>query len=237
MRIALSAKDKLTYLEHHIHAVLGQQLLLYALVAHNRWLKASKEIACLMLVYMTPELKKNLEHFVAYDMLQELKIMFSQQAKQELLQTVRDFHACKQEEGQSISSYVLNMKSYIDNLERLGHPVSLNLATVNELHVMLKLHEQMLPKKDDAHALHAIRASRIQKNNNKNKKPQKTAKGKNQRKGKTKLSYTPNPKIPPLPKKDNPAKGAICHECNKIGHWRRNRPQYLAELKKKKKQA
>ncbi|GJZ51721.1 hypothetical protein Tco_0606236 [Tanacetum coccineum] len=77
------------------------------------------------------------------------------------------------------------MKSYIDNLERLGHPVSLNLAvslilvslrkeydsfvqnynmhgmgkTVNELHAMLKLHEKSLPKKN-AHALHAIRAGK-----------------------------------------------------------------------------
>nr|GEY01640.1 hypothetical protein [Tanacetum cinerariifolium] len=32
-------------------------------------------------------------------MLQELKAMFSKQAEQELLQTVRKFHACKQEEG------------------------------------------------------------------------------------------------------------------------------------------
>ncbi|GJX63530.1 retrovirus-related pol polyprotein from transposon TNT 1-94 [Tanacetum coccineum] len=91
------------------------------------------------------------------------------------------------EEGKSVSSYVLQMKSYIDNLERLGHHVSLNLAvslilaslnkeydsfvenynmhdmgkTVNELHVMLKLHEQTLPKKNVAPALHAIRAGKM----------------------------------------------------------------------------
>ncbi|GKC37646.1 retrotransposon protein, putative, ty1-copia subclass [Tanacetum coccineum] len=72
------------------------------------------------------------------------------------------------------------MKRYIDNLERLGHPVSLNLGVsliliplrkefdsfvqnynmhdmgkrVNELQAKLKLHEQTLTKKD--HALHAI---------------------------------------------------------------------------------
>ncbi|GJX70899.1 hypothetical protein Tco_0308070 [Tanacetum coccineum] len=66
------------------------------------------------------------------------------------------------------------MKSYIDNLERLGHPMSLGIAvrliltslskeydgfiqkynmhgmgkTVNDLHAMLKLHEKRLPKKD-----------------------------------------------------------------------------------------
>ncbi|GKA85351.1 hypothetical protein Tco_0807005 [Tanacetum coccineum] len=107
-------------------------------------------------------------------------------AEQELLQTTRDFHSCKQEEGQSVSSYVLKMKIYIDNLERLGHPVTLGLAvsliliglrkefdgfvqnynmhslgkTVNELHAMLKLHEQTLPK-NNAPALHAIRAGKV----------------------------------------------------------------------------
>nr|GEU36396.1 hypothetical protein [Tanacetum cinerariifolium] len=30
-------------------------------------------------------------------------------------------HACKQEEGQSVSSYLLKMKSYLDTLERLGY--------------------------------------------------------------------------------------------------------------------
>ncbi|GKE27890.1 hypothetical protein Tco_1443274, partial [Tanacetum coccineum] len=54
--------------------------------------------------------------------------LFAQQAKQELLQTTRDFHSCKQEEGQLVSLYVLKMKGYIDNLERLGHPVTLGLA-------------------------------------------------------------------------------------------------------------
>ncbi|GKC33709.1 hypothetical protein Tco_1046093, partial [Tanacetum coccineum] len=144
-----------------------------------------------------------------------------QPAEQELFQTVRDFHSCKQEEGQSVSSYVLKMKSYIDNLKRLGHPVSLNLGvslilislrkefdsfmqnynmhnmgkTVNELHVMLKLHEQTLTKKD--RALLAIGAGNVQKKNNKQKKLQLAARGHNQGKGKNKLAYAPKPKIPP----------------------------------------
>nr|GFA37290.1 retrotransposon protein, putative, Ty1-copia subclass [Tanacetum cinerariifolium] len=66
-------------------------------------------------------------------MLQELKTLFAQQAKQELLQTTRDFHSCRQKEGQSVSSYVLKMKGHIDNLERLGHPVTLGLGYLAEL--------------------------------------------------------------------------------------------------------
>ncbi|GJU34150.1 hypothetical protein Tco_1182504 [Tanacetum coccineum] len=110
-----------------------------------------------MLMTMEPDLQRNLENLGVYGMLQELKTLFSQQA------------------------------DYIDNLERLGHPVSLSLAmslilvslckeydsfvqnynmhdigkTVNELHAMLKLHEKTLPKQDAAPALHAIRAGKV----------------------------------------------------------------------------
>ncbi|GKC75604.1 hypothetical protein Tco_1126378, partial [Tanacetum coccineum] len=42
--------------------------------------------------------------------------------------------------------------------------------TVTELHAMLKLHEQTLPKKEAAPALHAIRARKVEKKH-KNKKP------------------------------------------------------------------
>ncbi|GJY68830.1 zinc finger, CCHC-type containing protein [Tanacetum coccineum] len=112
--------------------------------------------------------------------------------------------------------------------------------TMNELHAMLKLHEETLPKKDASPTLHAIRAGKVEKH--KNKKLFKAAKGL-QGNRKTKLVYAPEykpsyaPKIknPPPPKKDNPAKDAICHQCGEVGHWRRNCPVYLAELLKKKK--
>ncbi|GJS45342.1 retrotransposon protein, putative, ty1-copia subclass [Tanacetum coccineum] len=152
--------------------------------------------------------------------------------------------------------------SYIDNIERLGHPVSLGLGvslilislgkefdgfvqnynmhsmgkTINEFRAMLKLHEQTLPK-NNAPVLHAIRAGKVQKGNNKHKKPQLqlAARGQNQGKGKNKLAYAPKPKIPPPPKRYDPAKDSVCHQCGDTGHWKRNRPQYLAELLKNKK--
>nr|GEU50333.1 wall-associated receptor kinase 2-like [Tanacetum cinerariifolium] len=176
------------------------------------------------------------------------------------LQTTRDFHSCKQEERQSVSSYVLKMKGYIDNLERLGHPVTLGLGvsqiliglrkefdgfvqnynmyslgkTINELHAMLKLHEKTLPK-NNAPALHAIQADKVQKvNKHKKSQPQMAARGQNHEKGKNKLAYAPKPKISPPPKREDPAKDSICHECGETRHWKRNCPQYLAELLKKK---
>ncbi|GKB51495.1 zinc finger, CCHC-type containing protein, partial [Tanacetum coccineum] len=61
--------------------------------------------------------------------------------------------------------------------------------------------------------------------------------GQNQGNGKNKHAFAPKPKIPPPPKREDPTKDSICHEYGKTGDWKRNCPQYLAELLKKKKNA
>nr|GEY03776.1 zinc finger, CCHC-type [Tanacetum cinerariifolium] len=142
IRIVLSIEDKLSYLEQPIPPApvvpAGQHVAPEILAAHNAWINGSKEIAGLMLLTMEPEIQRNLETLHAHEMLLELKTLFAQQAEHELLQTTRDFHSCKQEEGQSVSS---------------------PWKTINELHAMLKLHEQTMPK-NNAPTLHAIRAGR-----------------------------------------------------------------------------
>ncbi|GKE43457.1 zinc finger, CCHC-type containing protein, partial [Tanacetum coccineum] len=213
-----------------------------------------QEVACLMLLSMSPGLQRTLQKYNAYDMMKELKTMFKEQAKHELFKAVKAFHACKQEEGQSVSFYILKMKSYLDTLERLDYVmlnelgVSLILTSLNkdydqfiqnynmhsmgktivELHAMLKLHEKGIPKKAETPVVLAICEGKIQKYK---KKPQ-GAKG--QAKGNNKLAYAPKTKIPPPPKRDNLAKDSICHHCKEVGHWRRNCPSYHAELKKRK---
>ncbi|GKC02965.1 zinc finger, CCHC-type containing protein, partial [Tanacetum coccineum] len=89
--------------------------------------------------------------------------------------------------------------------------------TVNELHAMLKLHEESAARKYAMHALQVKRAGNGLRKNQKNKTAQ------------------IGRETPPPPKKDNPAKDAICHQCGEVGHWRRNCPVYLTELMKKKK--
>nr|GEV99140.1 hypothetical protein [Tanacetum cinerariifolium] len=214
LSIVLSIEDKLNYLEQPIPlapvAPGGQQVAPEIIATHTAWIKGSKEIAGLMT--MKPEIQQNLENLHAHEMLQELKTLFAQQAEQELLQTMRGFHSCKQEERQSDSSFVLKIKSYIDNLEHLGHPVTLGLGTINELHAILKLYEQTRPK-NNAPALHAIRAG----------------------KRKNKLAYAPKPKISPPPMREDPVKDAVCHQCGDTCHWKMNCLQYLAELLKNKK--
>nr|GEW70476.1 zinc finger, CCHC-type [Tanacetum cinerariifolium] len=108
--------------------------------------------------------------------------------------------------------------------------------TVNELHAMLKLHEQTLPK--TTLLLFMLRADKVQKvNKHKKSQSQMATRGQNHGKGKNKQAYAPKPKIPPPPKREDPANDSICHECGETGHWKRNCPRYLAELLKKKKNA
>ncbi|GJT58197.1 retrotransposon protein, putative, ty1-copia subclass [Tanacetum coccineum] len=64
------------------------------------------------------------------------------------------------------------------------------------------------------------------------------AKGKNKVKGKgnDKKVYIPQPKTPKPTAMERPTKDDACHHCKEVGHCKRNRPAYLAELIKKKKQ-
>nr|GEW76118.1 hypothetical protein [Tanacetum cinerariifolium] len=85
--------------------------------------------------------------------------------------------------------------------------------TINELHAMLKLRDQTLPK-NNAPALYSIRAGKVQKvNKHKKLQPQMAARGENHRKGKNKLAYAPKPETPPPSKREDLVKGSICHEC------------------------
>ncbi|GJU49580.1 zinc finger, CCHC-type containing protein [Tanacetum coccineum] len=253
LRIVLRNEQKLHHLEEALPEAPPATATAAVRNAYTRRVAEQQEVACLMLVSMTPEIQKNLEDRPAFEILQELKTMFQQQAEQELFETVKAFHACKQEEGQSVSTYVLKMKAYLDQMERLGYPMPLVLGvnmiltslskdydqfvqnynmhgmgkTIPELHAMLKLAEKGIPKKTPA--VLAIRQGQIQK-----PKSQARGKGKQRGKGKSKLAYDPKHKIPPPAKKEHPAKDTECHHCHKTRHWKRNCPLYLAELKKNK---
>ena len=84
----------------------------------------SNEVACLMLATMTPELQKGLENLGSFDMLTQLRDMFQVQAKQEQFDTVKSLVCCKMAPGSSVIVHVLKIKGYIDQLERLGFPIS-----------------------------------------------------------------------------------------------------------------
>ncbi|GJY10294.1 zinc finger, CCHC-type containing protein [Tanacetum coccineum] len=152
------------------------------------------------------------------------------QAKQELFEIVKAFHACKHEDGQSLISYLLKMKSYLDTLERLGYAMPNELGVSLILNSLNKDYDQFV-QNYNMHSMGKMLAGLHGKNQKNKNKPQ-GAKGKG--KGKNNIAYAPKPKIPPPPKRDNQGKDSICHHCKEVGHWRRNYPSYHAELNKRK---
>ncbi|GKD85460.1 hypothetical protein Tco_1356614 [Tanacetum coccineum] len=89
---------------------------------------AHNEVACLTLGSMTPELQRQFENSSPYEMLQELKSMFEKQAGVERFDLIQTFHACKQEEGKPVGPYVIKMKNYVAQLERLGYVLPRDLS-------------------------------------------------------------------------------------------------------------
>nr|GEW46752.1 retrotransposon protein, putative, Ty1-copia subclass [Tanacetum cinerariifolium] len=115
----------------------------------------------------------------------ELKSMFEKQVGVERFDLIQTFHACKQEEGKPVGTYVLKMKYYMEQRERLGYvlPHDLSVALIlNGLtsdFVRFKANKKLLKAK---------------------------GKGKSNGKGKDKQVYTPKPKISKPSANENPAK-------------------------------
>ncbi|GJW05834.1 retrotransposon protein, putative, ty1-copia subclass [Tanacetum coccineum] len=150
----------------------------------------------------------------------ELKSMFEKQARVERFDLIQTFHACKHEEGKPVGAYVLKMKDYVEQLERLGYVLPQDLSvglilngltsdftgfvrnynmhnmgkTIGELHAMLIEYEKGLPKKAETPQVMMIKGGKIQKANKKSLK------------------------------------------AKEVGLWKRNCLVFLAELLKKKKQ-
>ncbi|KAJ9552159.1 hypothetical protein OSB04_016204 [Centaurea solstitialis] len=62
-------------------------------------------------------------------MIRQLRDMFQTQARTERYDATKAFNECKMIKGTSVSDHVMKMKRHLDHLERLGHPVPLQLAT------------------------------------------------------------------------------------------------------------
>ncbi|GJR15913.1 hypothetical protein Tco_0798565 [Tanacetum coccineum] len=124
LRIVLKYEKKLHYLEEALPEVSPATVC----NAYTRRVAKQQQVACHMLASMTLKIQKNLEDRIAFDILHELKTIFQQQANQELFEAVKAFHAYRQEEGQSISNYVLKKKGYLDQIDRLGYHMPLVLG-------------------------------------------------------------------------------------------------------------
>ncbi|GJS35578.1 hypothetical protein Tco_0533960 [Tanacetum coccineum] len=87
LRIVLRYEKKLVHLEQPLPLSPNPETVApREIEAYLALLNSQQEVAYLMLASMSPKLQKNLENYNAYDMLEELKTMFEEQAKQELFE-------------------------------------------------------------------------------------------------------------------------------------------------------
>ncbi|KAK9024843.1 hypothetical protein V6N11_064749 [Hibiscus sabdariffa] len=87
------------------------------------------DVGCLMLATMNSELQKQHENMVTYEMIQNLKVIYEGQARQERYETSKALFQCKMTEGTPVGVHVIKMMGYIQTLEKLGFSLKDELAT------------------------------------------------------------------------------------------------------------
>ncbi|KAG8478887.1 hypothetical protein CXB51_028741 [Gossypium anomalum] len=169
---------------------------------------------------MNPELQKQYEDMVAYDMIEHLKELYQGQARQERFDISKALFQCKLAEGSPIGPHVLKM---IDSYSQFVLNFNMNEIdkTLPQLLSMLRTAEGNMKK---------VRPKPILMVRN------------NKGKGKAKIPTKPKGKGRPNLGKGKAAlkpKGGVSKEgnyfhCGVTGHWKQNCPVYLEEIKKAK---
>ncbi|KAK8562296.1 hypothetical protein V6N12_010380 [Hibiscus sabdariffa] len=202
------------------------------------------DVGCLMLATMTPELQKQHENMVAYEMIQNLKEIYEGQACQKRYETSKALFQCKMSEGSPVGAHVIKMMGYIQALEKLGFALNDELATdvilqslpdsFNQFVMNFNMNEinKTLPQ-----LLGMLRTaeSNMKKGGSKSVLMVRVAKEKGKKVAKSMGSGKTKPKgKEALKPKGGVSKDGKCFHCGKTGHWKRKCPIYLEDVKKAK---
>jgi hypothetical protein len=198
-------------------------------------------VQCAMLYGLEPGLQRRFEHHGAYDMFQELKLVFQAHSRVKRYDASDKFFSCKMEENSSVSEHVLKMSGYFNRLNQLGVNLPNEVAidrvlqslpprykgfvmnynmqgmekTIPELFAMLKAAEVEIKKE---HQVLMV---------NKTTSFKKKGKGKKEnfkKNGKPVAAPVKKPKAGPKPETE-------CFYCKGNGHWKQNCHKYLADKK------
>ena len=77
-------------------------------------------VQCAMLHGFESGLQRRFERHGAYEMFQELKLIFQANAQVERYEVSNKFYSCKMEENSSVSEHILRMSVYHNHLTQLG---------------------------------------------------------------------------------------------------------------------
>src|SRR3954453_11097513 len=77
-------------------------------------------VQCAMLYGLEPGLQRRFENHGAYEMFQELKLIFQQNTRIERYEVSNKFYSCRMEENGSVSEHILRMSGYNNHLIQLG---------------------------------------------------------------------------------------------------------------------
>ena len=108
LRIIIIAAQK----NYVLDAPLGDKLPPANLDAVNVWQTRSDDysiVQCDMLYGLEPGLQRHFERHGAYEMFQELKLIFQANARVERYEVSNKFHSCKMEENSSFSEHILSL--------------------------------------------------------------------------------------------------------------------------------
>ena len=77
-------------------------------------------VQCAILYGLESRLQKHFERHVAYELIEELKMVFQTHARVERYDASDRFFCYKMEENSSVSEHILKMSGYADRLNQLG---------------------------------------------------------------------------------------------------------------------
>ena len=185
----------------------------------------------------------------SYSMMTRLRQSFENQEQVIVHKVAMELFHARLDEGQSVSPHVLQMIDLIDQLRQhnlilndiLGRSVILGsmpasfrqfvmyfnmhgtVCTYHELHRMLLTAEEDLKKG---------LPTRPPRSTSLSASSQGMSKGKN-KKGKKKKK-TAGPQQQAKIAKPKKASEDKCHHCGKVGHWKRNCPDYIAQIRRER---
>src|SRR4051812_12943417 len=201
-------------------------------------------VQCGMLYSLEPGLQKRFEHHGAYEMFEELKMVFQAHARVERYEVSNKFFSCKMEENSSISEHILKMSGLHNRLTQLevnlsdeavidrilqslppsykSFVMNYNMQgmekTIPELYSMLK--SAVVEIKKEHQVLMVNKTTKFKK-----------GKGKKNFKKDGKEVAAPGKSVARKKSKNGPKPEIECFYCKGNGHWKRNCPKYLADKK------